>query len=230
MSHILLIEDDKAIQTLLKVALKQENYTVSVANTAQDGINYIVKNLVDLVILDLGLPDMDGINVASVVRGFSESLPIIVVSARDDETDKVKCFDVGVNDYVQKPFSTVELMARIRANIRHHSSLVEQTSVFTNGGLTIDYSAHTVTVESGEVHLTNCEYKIICVLAQNVGKTLTHNFIISKVWGVGGNDAAGLRVFMAAIRRKVENDPYTQKLICTEVGVGYKMNKIQTVL
>lgn len=226
MANILIVEDDKAIQNLLKVALKQENHTINAVGTAREGIDFVVKNIVDLIILDLGLPDMDGINVVETVRSFSETLPIIVVSARDDEDEKIKCLDSGINDYVQKPFSTAELMARIRATLRHSGSSEQQSGTFTNGKLKIDYVAHSVYLDGEEVHLTNYEYKILCVLAQNVGKTLTHNFIISKVWGVGGNDANGLRVFMAGIRRKIEKDLYSQELIRTDVGVGYRMNKI----
>ncbi len=226
MANILIVEDDKAIQNLLKVALKQENHTINAVGTAREGIDFVVKNIVDLIILDLGLPDMDGINVVETVRSFSETLPIIVVSARDDEDEKIKCLDAGINDYVQKPFSTAELMARIRATLRHSGASEQQSGTFTNGKLKIDYVAHSVYLDGEEVHLTNYEYKILCVLAQNVGKTLTHNFIISKVWGAGGNDANGLRVFMAGIRRKIEKDLYSQELIRTDVGVGYRMNKI----
>ena len=225
MAEILIIEDDKAIQNLLKVSLKQEGYEVKSASTAREGIDYAVSNIIDLIILDLGLPDLDGIDVVNAVRGFSETLPIIVVSARSDESEKIKCHDAGVNDYVQKPFSSAELMARIRATLRH-STHTEQSSVFENGDLKIDYTAHSVYIGESEVHLTNYEYKVLCVLAQNVGKTLTHNFIISKVWGTGGNDANGLRVFMAGIRRKIEKNPYEQEFIRTDVGVGYRMNKM----
>lgn len=225
MAEILIIEDDRAIQNLFKVSLKQEGYEIKGVSTAREGIDYAVSNIVDLIILDLGLPDLDGIDVVNAVRGFSETLPIIVVSARSDETEKIKCLDAGVNDYVQKPFSTAELMARIRAALRH-SVHADQSSVFENGGLKIDYAAHSVYLDENEVHLTNYEYKVLCVLAQNVGKTLTHNFIIAKVWGAGGNDANGLRVFMAGIRRKIEKDPYMQEFIRTDVGVGYRMNKI----
>lgn len=227
MAEILVIEDDKAIQNLLKISLKQENHTVTAVTSAREGIDYTVKNIVDLIILDLGLPDMDGINVVKTVREFNERLPMIVVSARDGEDEKIKCLDAGVNDYVQKPFSSTELMARIRAALRYSTaSDGTQTAVFSNGELKIDFTAHSVYVRGEEVHLTNYEYKLLCVLAQNVGKTLTHNQIISKVWGVGGNDANGLRVFMANIRRKIEKDPYSQEFIRTEVGVGYRMNKI----
>lgn len=227
MAEILVIEDDKAIQNLLKISLKQENHTVTTVVSAREGIDYTVKNIVDLIILDLGLPDMDGINVVKTVREFNERLPIIVVSARDGEDEKIKCLDAGVNDYIQKPFSSAELMARIRAALRYSAaSEGTQSAVFSNGELQIDFTAHSVYVRGEEVHLTNYEYKLLCVLAQNVGKTLTHNQIISKIWGVGGNDANGLRVFMANIRRKIEKDPYSQEFIRTEVGVGYRMNKI----
>ncbi len=226
MAEILVIEDDRAIQNLLKYALRQEGYEIKDVATAQEGIDYAISAAVDLIILDLGLPDMDGIHVVEAIRRFSESLPIIVVSARSSEAEKIRCLDAGVNDYVSKPFSTAELMARVRAALRH-SGLSEQSMVFQNGRLKIDFSAHSVFVEEQEVHLTKNEYKILCVLAQNVGKTLTHNYIISKVWGNGGNDPNSLRVFMAGIRRKIERDPFSQELIRTDVGVGYRMNRIE---
>ena len=226
MAEILVIEDDRAIQNLLKYALRQEGYEIKDVSTAQEGIDYAISAAVDLIILDLGLPDMDGIHVVEAIRRFSESMPIIVVSARSSEAEKIRCLDAGVNDYVSKPFSTAELMARVRAALRH-SGLSEQSMVFQNGRLKIDFSAHSVFVEEQEVHLTKNEYKILCVLAQNVGKTLTHNYIISKVWGNGGNDPNSLRVFMAGIRRKIERDPFSQELIRTDVGVGYRMNRIE---
>ena len=226
MAEILVIEDDRAIQNLLKYALRQEGYEIKDVATAQEGIDYAISAAVDLIILDLGLPDMDGIHVVEAIRRFSESLPIIVVSARSSEAEKIRCLDAGVNDYVSKPFSTAELMARVRAALRH-SGLSEQSMVFQNGRLKIDFSAHSVFVEEQEVHLTKNEYKILCVLAQNVGKTLTHNYIISKVWGNGGNDPNSLRVFMAGIRRKIERDPFSQELIRTDGGVGYRMNRIE---
>ena len=227
MADILIIEDDRAIQNLLKIALKQENHRVTAVGSAREGIDDMVKYLPDLIILDLGLPDMDGINVIETVRGFNEKIPILVVSARDSEEEKIRCLDAGVNDYVQKPFSSGELMARVCAMLRYSTvSDGSQSAVFENGYLKIDYSAHSVFVRGEEVHLTNFEYKLLCVLAQNVGKTLTHNFIISKVWGPGGNDSNGLRVFMASLRRKIESEPYEQELIRTDVGVGYRMNRL----
>ena len=228
MTEVLIIEDDRAIQNLLKIALKQEGYVVNTVSTALDGINFVVKNLVDIIILDLGLPDIDGINVVNSIRSFNDKLPIIVVSARDSEEDKIKCLDAGVNDYVQKPFHSAELMARVRAILRYSTNVENSVSnTFVNGELVIDYNGHSVLVKNEEVHLTNYEYKILCVLSQNLGKTLTHNFIISKVWGVGGNDSNGLRVFMASLRRKIKIDPYSEGLIRTDVGVGYRMNKIK---
>lgn len=138
MSQVLIVEDDKAIQNLLKISLKQEHYDVVAVGTAREGIDFIVQNIVDLIVLDLGLPDMDGIDVIRTVRDFSDSLPIIVVSARGDESEKIKCFDAGINDYVQKPFSSGELMARVRAVLRHNVSADQQSSTFENGKLTID--------------------------------------------------------------------------------------------
>lgn len=171
MAEILIIEDDKAIQNLLKIALRQENHRVAVVSSAREGIDYTIKNVVDLILLDLGLPDMDGINVVMTIREFNKKIPIIVVSARDGEEEKIKCLDAGVNDYVQKPFSSAELMARIRAALRYVAAKESASdAVFTNGDLQIDYAAHSVSVRGNEVHLTNYEYKILCVLAQNVGK------------------------------------------------------------
>ncbi len=225
MKNILIIEDDKAIQTLLKVALKQEGYETFSVRTAQEGIDLLIKNIIDLVILDLGLPDMDGTNVIDIIRGFSEQLPIIVVSARSNDDEKIKCFDKGANDYVQKPFSTQILLARIRSQLRH-SNYQNDSPIFINGDLKIDFTSHTVFLKDKEIHLTNYEYKILVLLAQNVGKTLTQNYIISKIWDTNGNDTGNLRVFMAGIRRKIEKDPYSQEFIRTDVGVGYRMNKI----
>ena len=225
MKNILIIEDDKAIQTLLKVALKQEGYETFSVRIAQEGIDLLIKNIIDLVILDLGLPDMDGTNVIDIIRGFSEQLPIIVVSARSNDDEKIKCFDKGANDYVQKPFSTQILLARIRSQLRH-SNYQNDSPIFINGDLKIDFTSHTVFLKDKEIHLTNYEYKILVLLAQNVGKTLTQNYIISKIWDTNGNDTGNLRVFMAGIRRKIEKDPYSQEFIRTDVGVGYRMNKI----
>ena len=229
MANILVVEDDKAIQNLLGISLKQEGYEVYQAMSATEGIDLNIKNVIDLIILDLGLPDMDGINVVHAIREYNEKMPIIVVSARHDEAEKIKCLDAGVNDYVQKPFSSAELMARVRALLRYSSAQETETdSVFVNGDLVINYIEHSVYVGDREVHLTNYEYKLLAVLAQNVGKTLTHNYIISKVWGPGGNDSNGLRVFMANIRRKIEKDIYSGSLIRTDIGVGYRMTKCDT--
>jgi two-component system KDP operon response regulator KdpE len=225
MEKILIVEDDKAIANLMRIAFSQEGYAVVAASLAREGIDDVVKDLIDLVILDLGLPDADGKSVLETIRSFSSSLPIIVVSARTDEEEKVRCLDSGANDYIEKPFSTLELLARVRACLRNAKNEDKSSTVFINGTLKIDFAAHSVFVEDKEIHLTNYEYKIIALLAQNLGKTLTHNFIISKVWGEGGNDSNGLRVFMAGIRKKIGDDPIQQELIRTDIGVGYRMNK-----
>lgn len=222
--NVLVVEDDKAIQNLLKMALRSD-YKVDIVSLASEAIDFCIKNLVDLIILDLGLPDKDGMYVLESIRSWSKTLPILVVSARSDDEDKVKALDSGANDYIQKPFSTSELLARVRVCLRN-SVKAEEKSIFENGDLLIDFSAHSIYLSGQEVHFTNFEYKVICLLAQNVGKTLTHNFIISSVWGAGGNDKNGLRVFMATIRRKIEKNTYCEDIIRTEVGVGYRMNKI----
>lgn len=226
MEKILIIEDDKAIANLLRIAFSQEGYAVVTASLAHEGIDDVVKELIDLVILDLGLPDSDGKTVIETVRSFSSSLPIIVVSARTDEEEKVHCLDSGANDYIEKPFSTKELLARVRACLRNAKTDNKTATVFVNGTLKIDFAAHSVSVAGKEIRLTNYEYKILALLAQNLGKTLTHNFIISKVWGENGNDSNGLRVFMAGIRKKIGDDPIQQALIRTDIGVGYRMNKL----
>lgn len=223
--NVLIVEDDKAIQNLLKMSLKDEDYNITLVSKAEDAINTCIKNIVDIVLLDLGLPDKDGMYVIEKIREWNESLPIIVISARSSDDDKVLALDKGANDYIQKPFSAVELLARMRVCLRSVAHK-EDNVIFTNGHLTIDFSSHSVYLNGQEVHFTNYEYKVLALLAQNVGKTLTHSFIISKVWGVGGNDSNGLRVFMANIRRKVEMSPLSQDIIRTDVGVGYRMNKI----
>lgn len=226
LKNILIVEDDKAIQNLLKLTLKND-YRVNIVSFAADAIDFCIRNLVDLIILDLGLPDKDGMYVLESIRSWSKTVPILIVSARSDEEDKVKALDAGANDYIQKPFSTTELLARMRVCLRNNVS-VEEKSVFQNGELLIDFSAHSIYFGGEEVHFTNYEYKVISLLAKNVGKTLTHNFIISNVWGAGGNDKNGLRVFMATIRRKIEKSTYAEDIFRTEVGVGYRMNKIES--
>ncbi len=226
MVNILIIEDDKAISNLYRIAFKLDGYKTLIANNALEGINLLITNIVDIIIMDLGLPDLDGIKLLKDIRENNETIPIIIVSARSNEEEKVACLDGGANDYVTKPFSTVELAARVRSLLRFNGVKNQTESVFINGKLKIDYVSHTVYVDEKEIHLTNYEYKILCVLAQNVGKTFTHNYIIEKVWGKDGNDSGTLRVFMAGLRRKIEKDFFKEELFRTYVGIGYRMIRL----
>lgn len=180
----------------------------------------------DVIILDLGLPDMDGIEVINKIRGWSQT-PIIIVSARGEEHDKIHALDAGADDYVTKPFSVDELLARIRVALRRvkkDSLLDMELPIFTNGNLKIDYLANTVFIRGEEVHLTPIEYKLLVVLAKHVGKVLTHNFLLKEVWQqVLPSDVPSLRVFMATLRKKIEENPANPKYIQTHVRVGYRM-------
>lgn len=225
MKSILICEDDKAIQNLFKLSFR-DIYTLHIVSTAEECLNFCIKNIVDVLILDLGLPDRDGLEVIKEIRSYCETIPILVVSARMDDDSKIQALDAGANDFIVKPFSTEELKARIRNVLRYFSQVSEKEEpIFRNGSLAIDFASHTVTLNGEEIKLTNYEYKILVLLAQNIGKTLTHNYIISKIWGAGGNDANTLRVFVSGIRRKIEKNPLSQEFIRTDVGVGYRMNR-----
>ena len=184
----------------------------------------------DLLILDLGLPDMDGSEVIGKIRSWSD-VPILVVSARLEDADKVVALDAGADDYIVKPFSVDELLARIRVALRRVErtgySASEESCVYDNGGLHIDFAAACVTLDGEEVHLTPMEYKLLCVLARNTGKVLTHNYILKEVWGSAlASDMASLRVFMATLRKKIEFDPSHPRYVQTHVGIGYRMMKV----
>lgn len=221
---ILIVEDDKFTRSQIKNGLKLKDYKIAAVTTGREAIDYCIKNICDLVLLDLGLPDVDGIYVIQTLRSFTNTLPIIVVSGRNNVESKVLALDTGANDFVTKPFSMDELMARIRKEFRYAS--VEEKHLFVNGNLTIDYDAKAVYINGIEVHFTNFEYKIICLLASNMNKTLSYDYIISHVWGVDGQDQNALRVFMAGIRKKISRDGKSSKLIRTDIGSGYRMNKI----
>ena len=221
---ILVIEDDKATLNKIKNQLKELNYKVACVMTAQEGVDYCIKNIVDLILLDLGLPDKDGMYVIETVRSFNNTLPIIVVSGRTTTESKGLALDAGANDYMTKPFSMDELRARIRKELIN--TYTEEKHLFINGNLTIDYDAKTIFVNGVEVHFTNFEFKIVTLLANNLGKTLAYDYIINHVWGKDGQDQNGLRVFMAGIRKKISRDPKSAKLIRTDIGSGYRMNKI----
>lgn len=219
---ILVVEDDKAVKNLLNVALKSNEYKVISTAKGSEAITLTATENPALILLDLGLEDVDGTVVIKKVREWTQ-VPIIVVSARGQEKDKIEALDYGADDYITKPFSTNELLARVRACIRKSKTDVSPHSeVFISGDLKIDYSMHMVTLAGVEVHFTNIEYKLITLLSQNAGKVLTHNYIINHVWGTGGADSQTLRVFMAGLRRKLEKDITKQTYIRTEVGVGYR--------
>jgi two-component system KDP operon response regulator KdpE len=223
---ILLVEDEIAISNFISTILTHNNYSVLKADKGKDAIKYTATNCPDLILLDLGLPDMDGIEVLKSIREWS-GIPIIVVSARGHEREKVEALDLGADDYITKPFGTSELLARIRTAVRHNRKMREDSHLEGDkiiiGNLCIDYEKRIVKVEDKEVHLTPIEYKIIVLLSQNVGKVLTHDFIMKEIWGPYLNENQTLRVNMANIRRKIENNPAEPKYIVTEVGVGYRM-------
>lgn len=222
---ILVVESDRVWQTRIRNHLKEKGFKIYSVDSAQAAIDFCIKNLVDIVLLELNLPDKDGIYVIQTIRTFNNTLPIIVVSSRNLIESKILALDAGANDYMVKPINLAELEARMRKEFRYLVN--DEKHQFTNGNLTIDYDAKTIFINGVEVHFTNFEYKIIVLLAYNLGKTLTYDYIIDHIWGKGGQDQNGLRVFMAGIRKKANRDIKSSKLIRTDIGVGYRMNKIK---
>ena len=230
---ILIIEDEKSICDFISKTLNSHQYKVSTAHNGKDGLTMITSSLPDLVLLDLGLPDMDGLEVIKKTREWS-SLPIIVISARTQEKEKVAALDAGADDYITKPFGTFELLARIRTAIRHNNRLTDDTTnnnrPYSAGGLVIDFEKRIVSLEGEEVHFTRVEYKIVSLLAKNSGKVMTYDTLINEVWGPYADDNNRiLRVNMANIRRKIEKNPGEPKYIFTELGVGYRMLEDETL-
>lgn len=222
---ILLVEDETLISNFISTNLTANDYHVIRAWNGKEAISMAASHCPDLILLDLGLPDIDGEEVIKNIRTWS-NLPIIVVTARGHERDKVKLLDLGADDYITKPFGTSELLARIRTAFRHSSKLADYTSEISticNGDISIDYEKRIVKVKGKEVHLTPIEYKIITLFAKNIGKVLTHEYIIKDIWGPFMNESQTLRVNMANIRRKIEINPAEPRYIITEVGVGYRM-------
>ncbi|OUN86270.1 response regulator transcription factor [Gemmiger sp. An50] len=224
---ILVVEDDPAITNLMRTTLDTQEYQYHTAKNGAEALLDAVSYNPDVIILDLGLPDMDGVEIIHKVRGWS-MVPIIVVSARSEDQDKVEALDAGADDYLTKPFSIDELLARLRVALRRsraeEGAAQTQSSIYRNGGIVIDYAAGCVYMEGNEVHLTPIEYKLLCVLAKNTGKVLTHNYILKEVWGsVLASDTPSLRVFMATLRKKIEKNPSDPQYIQTHIGVGYRM-------
>lgn len=220
---ILIVEDDKYISSFMTAFLKNEGYKTITASTGEEAISLISSNNPEIILLDLGLPDLDGIEVIKRVREKNNA-PIIVVSAREEESEKIKALDLGADDYMVKPFSAGELLARIRVAQRKLGAANHiETDTYIREGLTVDYAKGLVYIDGEEVHLTPFEYKLLKLLIANRGKVLTHNYILSHIWGHGdADDSKNLRVFMASLRRKIEKDPSNPQFILTQVGIGYR--------
>jgi len=222
---VLVIEDDKSIQNFIRITLKTKGYHSVFADDGLTGISYFYANNPDIILLDLGLPDIDGMEVLSQIRKES-NIPIIIVSARGMEQEKVDALDEGADDYLTKPFHAGELLARIRVALRHKSGLVKQETAFELEGFSMDFEKRKLIVRGEEVHVTPIEYKMLKLLVLNAGKVLTHRFIQNEIWGYDTNDDyQSIRVFMANIRRKIEEDSANPRFIITEVGVGYRFTE-----
>ena len=228
---ILVVEDDKSVNNLITTILKTHDYRYLTAVNGASAVIEASSHNPEIVLLDLGLPDTDGVEVIKKIRSWS-NMPIIVISARNEDKDKIEALDAGADDYLTKPFSVDELLARLRVVTRRLSAAPNQTmeeaSVFVNGALRIDYAAGCAYLDGKELHLTPIEYKLLCLLAKNVGKVLTHTFIMQNIWGnSGSDDIASLRVFMATLRKKLEKEPGSPQYIQTHIGVGYRMLKVE---
>jgi len=222
---ILVVEDDVQIKNFICYSLESEGYKYITAKTGQAALTSLVSEQIDLMLLDLGLPDIDGKEVIKKVREWSE-MPIIVVSARDQDKEKALALDMGADDYLTKPFSSTELLARIRVALRHlykQESNKKQTC-FQIGNLRIELDKHLVFLNDVELHMTPMEYNILALFFKNAGKVLTTRYIIKEIWGVAyGNDTQALRTLMAGLRRKIEEDPAKPRYVMTEIGVGYRL-------
>ena len=230
-AQILVVEDDNAVAKLMAATMESQDYQYRIASTGASAIMEALSYKPEVMILDLGLPDTDGIEVIKKIRAWS-NMPIIVVSARSEDTDKVAALDAGADDYLTKPFSVDELLARLRValrRVRHdRQRLSEEASVYENGGLRIDYAAGCVYLDGSEIHLTPIEFKLLVLLANNTGKVLTHNYILREVWGnPAASDMRSLRVYMATLRKKLEKNTSEPKYIQTHIGVGYRLLRNQ---
>lgn len=225
---ILVVEDDAPVRNLIGTTLKTHGYDYITATNGENAVMQATSNNPNVVLLDLGLPDIDGVDVIKKIRTWSE-MPIIVISARAEDQDKIDALDAGADDYLTKPFSVQELLARIRVTERRLSAMQsanKSESVFVNGNLKIDYAAGCAYLSDEELHLTPIEYKLLCLLSRNVGKVLTHTFITQKIWGAAWeSNIASLRVFMATLRKKIEPSADSPQYIQTHVGIGYRMVK-----
>lgn len=227
---VLVVEDDRHVRNLIVTTLKSHDYRYLTAENGKTAIMEASSHNPDIVLLDLGLPDIDGAEVITNIRGWS-NMPIIVISARSEDSDKITALDAGADDYLTKPFSVEELLARLRVTQRRllllKSSNDAGKPVFQNGELKIDYAAGCVYLKGEEMHLTPIEYKLLCLLSHNVGKVLTHTYITMQIWGSSReNDIASLRVFMATLRKKLEPKKTSPQYIQTHIGIGYRMLRV----
>jgi len=228
---ILIVEDDAPVRNLISITLKTHDYKYLTAPTGRDAVMLATSHNPDVVFLDLGLPDMDGVEVIRQIRSWS-NMPIIVISARSEDEDKITALDAGADDYLTKPFSVDELLARLRVTIRRlammNTDSGADSTVFTNGNLLIDFPAGCAYLDGEELKLTPIEFRLLCLLAKNTGKVLTHTYITQNIWGRSwDNDIASLRVFMTTLRKKLEPAADSPQFIQTHVGIGYRMLKIE---
>lgn len=223
-ASILVIDDEPQIRRYLRVSLEAHDFRILEAATAKEGLRLAALEKPDLMILDLGLPDMDGQEVIKRLREWS-SMPVVVLSVRADEADKIAALDAGADDYVTKPFGTGELLARLRAALRHTIGAAAGQPVFTSGPLRVDLEKRQVAVNGDAVKLSPKEYDLLRLLVQHAGKVLTHQFILRQVWGPAHeHDVQYLRVFARQLRQKIEADPAQPQLLLTEPGVGYRLS------
>lgn len=228
---ILAVEDDAPIRNLISTTLKTNDYRYQLASNGKEAILAVSTQTPDIVLLGLGLPDMDGVAVIHTIRSWL-NLPIIVISARSEERDKIEALDAGADDYLTKPFSVEELLARIRTTQRRlsfmSSEMLTAGSAFENGKLRVDYANGCAYLDGQELHLTPIEFKLLCLLCRNVGKVLTHTFITQNIWGQSwDSNMASLRAFMATLRKKLEPTPDSPQYIQTHIGVGYRMVRVE---
>ena len=228
---ILVVEDDTSVRNLITTTLKAHGYRHQTAANGQTAILEASSYNPDIVLLDLGLPDMDGVEIIRKIRSWS-NMPIIVISARSEDNDKIVALDAGADDYLTKPFSVEELLARLRVTQRRlaimQGGTQEEKSTFTNGKLMLVYGAGCAYMDGKELHLTPIEYKLLCLLSKHVGKVLTHTYITQEIWGRSWeNDVASLRVYMATLRKKIESEPDMPQYIQTHIGVGYRMLRVE---
>lgn len=224
--HILVVDDEPQILRAMRTILTAKNYRVTTASDGQEGLAQVVAIHPDIVILDLGLPDLDGITVCRRLREWTQ-IPIIILSVRDDEMSKVSALDQGADDYLVKPFSIEELLARIRVALRHSAQgfAISKDSVITIGDLVIDLAGHVVTVKGNEVNLTDTEFRLLAYLVKNTGRLLTHQNILIQIWGRGYEENVEyLRVYISQLRKKLVADPKKPRHLLSEPGVGYRFS------